>query len=135
VLLDVTPHSLGVRVKEGRMSNVIGKNTTIPTSEKKLFATTRDDQDFVEIMVFQGEQQLVDHNAFLGRFVLGDLPSKPAGKVNVEVTFLLDADGVLSVTAREVSTNKEASVRIAPSGGLSKDQVRDLSEQRRARAS
>jgi molecular chaperone DnaK len=135
VLLDVTPHSLGVRVKDGRMSNVIGKNTTIPTSEKKLFATTRDDQDFVEIMVYQGEQQLVDNNVFLGRFTLGDLPTRPAGKVNVEVTFLLDADGVLSVTAREVSTNKEASVKIAPSGGLSKDQVRDLSQQRKARAS
>jgi molecular chaperone DnaK len=133
VLLDVTPHSLGVRVKDGRMSNVIGKNTTIPTSEKKLFATTRDDQDFVEIMVYQGEQQLVDHNTFLGRFVLGDLPCKPAGKVNVEMTFLLDADGVLSVTAREVSTNKEASVKITPSGGLSKDQVRELTAERRAK--
>jgi molecular chaperone DnaK len=132
VLLDVTPHSLGVRVKEGRMSNVITKNTTIPTSEKKLFATTRDDQDFVEIMVFQGEQQLVDHNTFLGRFTLGDLPSKPAGKVNVEVTFLMDADGVLNVTAREVSTNKAASVKIAPSGGLSKEQVAALTEERRA---
>jgi molecular chaperone DnaK len=130
VLLDVTPHSLGVRVRDGRMSNVITKNTTIPTSEKKLFATTRDNQDFVEIMVYQGEQQLVDNNTFLGRFMLGDLPSRPAGKVNVEVTFLLDADGVLSVTAREVSSGKEASVRINPSGGLSKQQVQQLAERR-----
>src|SRR5262249_21591819 len=128
VLLDVTPHSLGVRVRDGRMSTIIGKNTTIPTAEKKLFATTRDNQDFVEIMVYQGEQQLVDHSSFLGRFLLGDLPQKPAGKVNVEVTFLLDADGVLNVSAREVTGGKQASVTIAPSSGLSRNQVEKLSE-------
>jgi molecular chaperone DnaK len=131
VLLDVTPHSLGVRVKDGRMSPVIVKNTTIPTSEKKLFATTRDNQDFVEIMVYQGEQPLVDHNTFLGRFTLGDLPKKPAGKVAVEVTFLLDADGVLNVSARELSSDKQASVKISPSSGLSRGQVESLGKQRR----
>jgi molecular chaperone DnaK len=132
VLLDVTPHSLGVRVKDGRMSVVIAKNTTIPTAEKKLFATTRDDQNFVEIMVYQGEHSLVEHDTFLGRFVLGDLPGKSAGSVNVEVVFLLDADGVLNVSAREVSTGKEASVRISPSGGLSSGQVRTLAAERNA---
>ena len=132
VLLDVTPHSLGVRIKEGRMSTVIPKNTTIPTSEKKLFATTRDDQDFVEIMVYQGERQLVDHNTFLGRFVLGDLPVKSAGQVNVEVTFLLDADGVLNVSARELSSGRQASVKISPSSGLSRGQVDNLSRAARA---
>ena len=112
------------------MSVVIAKNTTIPTSEKKLFATTRDQQDFVEIMVYQGEQALVEHNTFLGRFVLSDLPSKGAGNVNVEVVFLLDADGVLQVSAREVSSGKEASVRISPSGGLSAGQVKQLAAAR-----
>ncbi len=131
VLLDVTPHSLGVRVTEGRMSRVIEKNTTIPTSEKKLFATTRDQQDHVEISVYQGEDDLVDNNSYLGRFVLGDLPQAAAGKVNVEVTFLMDADGVLNVKAREVTTGREASVKIAPSSGLSKDEVRNLSNRRR----
>ncbi|MDD9933531.1 MAG: molecular chaperone DnaK [Myxococcales bacterium] len=131
VLLDVTPHSLGVRVTEGRMSRVIEKNTTIPTSEKKLFATTRDQQDHVEISVYQGEDELVDNNSYLGRFVLGDLPQAAAGKVNVEVTFLMDADGVLNVKAREVTTGREASVKIAPSSGLSKDEVRNLSNRRR----
>jgi molecular chaperone DnaK len=135
VLLDVTPHSLGVRVKEGRMSTIIPKNTTIPTSEKKLFSTTRDGQDFVEIMVYQGEQQLVDHNTFLGRFALGDLPPKPAGQVNVEVNFLMDADGVLDVSAREVGTGKQASVKISPSSGLSRGQVETLSARRNAKAS
>jgi molecular chaperone DnaK len=133
VLLDVTPHSLGVRVKDGRMSRLIPKNTTIPTSEKKLFSTTRDNQDFVDIMVYQGEHPFVDDNTFLGRFTLGDLPLKAANEVNVEVTFLTDADGVLSVSAREVTTGQEASVRIAPSSGLTRAQVEDLSKARVAR--
>ncbi len=133
VLLDVTPHSLGLRVKDGRMSPLIPKNTTIPTSEKKLFATTRDDQEFVEIMVYQGEQELVDHNTFLGRFRLADLPRRSAGNVNVEVTFLIDADGVLNVSAREVSSDKSASVTISPSSGLSRNQVDNLSDRRKAR--
>jgi molecular chaperone DnaK len=123
VLLDVTPHSLGVRVKDERMSVVIEKNTTIPTSEKKLFATTRDNQDHVDIMVYQGEHEHVWSNTNLGQFSLGDLPLKTAGKVNVEVTFLLDADGVLSVTARELTTDKESTVKITPSSGLSKYEV------------
>ncbi|HEX7478175.1 MAG TPA: molecular chaperone DnaK [Polyangiales bacterium] len=134
VLLDVTPHSLGVRVKDERMSFVIAKNTTIPTSEKKLFATTRDNQDHVVIQVYQGENELVWHNASLGQFTLGDLPKLGAGKVNVEVSFLLDADGVLQVTAREVQTGKEASVKITASSGLSKDHVQRLANERGARA-
>ncbi len=133
VLLDVTPHSLGVRVKDERMSFVISKNTTIPTSEKKLFATTRDNQDHVVIQVHQGENELVWHNVSLGQFTLGDLPKLPAGKVNVEVTFLLDADGVLHVTAREIQTGKEASVKITPSSGLSKDHVQRLAAERSAK--
>ena len=128
VLLDVTPHSLGVRVKDERMSVVIERNTTIPTSEKKLFATTRDNQDHVDILVYQGEHEYVWSNTSLGQFSLGDLPLKQAGKVNVEVTFLLDADGVLHVTARELTTDKEASVKIAPSSGLSKGEVDRLAK-------
>jgi molecular chaperone DnaK len=133
VLLDVTPHSLGVRVKDERMSVVIEKNTTIPTSEKKLFATTRDNQSYVDIQVFQGEHEHVYSNTSLGQFNLGDLPLRPAGKVNVEVTFLLDADGVLSVTARELTTDKAASVKIAPSSGLAKNDVTRLAEMRNRR--
>jgi molecular chaperone DnaK len=108
------------------MSVVIDKNTTIPTSEKKLFATTRDNQTYVDIYVHQGEHEFARGNASLGQFTLGDLPSKPAGQVNVEVTFLLDADGVLNVTAREVTSGKEASVKLAPSSGLSKADVTRL---------
>jgi len=135
VLLDVTPHSLGVRVKDGRMSPLIPKNTTIPTSEKKLFSTTRDNQDFVEIMIYQGENDVVDNNTFLGRVVLDDLPRKPAGVVRVEVNFLIDADGVVNVSAREVTTDKQTSARISPSSGLSRGQVEQLSDKRKKRAS
>jgi molecular chaperone DnaK len=134
VLLDVTPYSLGVRVKDERMSVVIDKNTTIPTAEKKLFATTRDNQAYVDIQVYQGEHEHVYSNTSLGQFTLGDLPQKPAGKVNVEVTFMLDADGVLSVTARELITDKAASVKIAPSSGLSKHEVEKLAQKRRKSA-
>ncbi|HEX2677039.1 MAG TPA: Hsp70 family protein, partial [Polyangiales bacterium] len=109
------------------------KNTTIPTSEKKLFATTRDNQSYVDIQVYQGDSEYVRNNANLGQFSLGDLPAKPAGKVNVEVTFLLDADGVLSVTAREVTTGKEASVKLTPSSGLSKNDVQRLVAMRAGR--
>jgi molecular chaperone DnaK len=132
VLLDVTPHSLGVRVKDDRMSPLIPKNTTIPTSENKLFSTTRDNQDFVEIMIYQGENELVDNNTFLGRLVLDDLPRRPAGSVRVDVTFLIDADGVVNVSAREVTTDKQTSARISPSSGLSRGQVEQLAGQRKS---
>jgi len=131
----VTPHSLGVRVKDERMSVVIEKNTTIPTAEKKLFATTRDNQNYVDIQVYQGEHEHVYSNTSLGQFSLGDLPLRSSGQVNVEVTFLLDADGVLSVTARELTTDKAASVKISPSSGLGKNDVERLAAMRNRRAS
>ena len=132
VLLDVTPHSLGVRVKGDRMSRIIEKNTTIPTSEKKRFSTTEDNQEFVEIQVYQGESDRVQDNTPLGRFMLGDLPLRPKGDTLVEVTFLMDADGLLNVTAKEVSSGKEASVNIAASSGLSKNQVEEIRHRRGA---
>jgi molecular chaperone DnaK len=130
VLLDVTPHSLGVKVKDDKMSIVIDKNTTIPTSEKKLFATTRDNQDYVNIQVFQGESEHAFENVSLGEFTLGDLPRKSAGKVNVDVTFLIDADGVVHVTAREIETGTSASVRLKASSGLNKSEVEKLAKKR-----
>jgi len=134
VLLDVTPHSLGVRVKDERMSVVIEKNTTIPTAEKKLFATTQNNQSYVEIQVYQGEHEHVYSNTSLGRVTLGDLPLKPAGKINVEVTFTLDADGVLNVRARELTTDKLASVTIAASSGLAAGEVERLAALRKRSA-
>jgi molecular chaperone DnaK len=127
VLLDVTPHDMGIRTAGDRMSVVIPANTTIPTRERKVFATTEDDQTFVAIQVFQGRSQVASENRFLGRFVLGDLPQRPAGRVRVEVSFTLDADGILHVAASEVSTGKAASVTIEAASGLSPDELVRLS--------
>ena len=107
ILLDVTPHSLGVRVTQGRMAVVIPAQTTIPTEERKVFATTEDNQAFVAIQVYQGESEIADENRRLGRFVLGDLPPGKAGKVQVEVLFSMDVDGILAVSATELSTGQE----------------------------
>ncbi|HEU5057580.1 MAG TPA: molecular chaperone DnaK [Kofleriaceae bacterium] len=118
VLLDVTPHSLGVKVAGDRMSVVIPANTTIPTREQKVFATTDDNQSFVAIEVVQGESERASDNRFLGRFVLGDLPARAAGRVRVSVAFTLDADGLLEVTASEAESGRAASVRIEAASGL-----------------
>lgn len=118
VLLDVTPHSLGVKVSGDRMSVVIPANTTVPTREHKVFATAEDQQTYVSIEVHQGEGAKASDNRFLGRFVLGDLPARPAGRVRVDVSFTLDADGLLEVTARESETGREASVKIEAQSGL-----------------
>jgi molecular chaperone DnaK len=119
VLLDVTPHALGVRVTGDRMSVVIPGNTTIPTREHKVFATTDDDQSYVVIEVYQGQGDRASDNRFLGRFLLGDLPARPAGRVRVDVSFTLDADGLLEVTAMEAESGRAASVRIEAASGLS----------------
>jgi molecular chaperone DnaK len=126
VLLDVTPHALGVKVAGDRMSVVISANTTIPTREEKVFATTGDQQSFVAIEIFQGASERASDNRFLGRFVLGDLPSRPAGKVRVNVAFTLDADGLLEVSASESETGQAASVKIEAASGLSPAELERL---------
>jgi molecular chaperone DnaK len=126
ILLDVTPHSMGVRVAGDKMSVLIPANTTIPTRAHKIFATTEDNQNFVSIEVYQGESELASENRRLGRFVLGDLPAKATGQVRVEVSFTMDADGILSVTATEQSTGKAASVRIEAASGLSPQELQRL---------
>jgi molecular chaperone DnaK len=131
ILLDVTPHALGVRVAGDRMAVVIPENTTIPTRERKVFATTEDDQTFVAIEVFQGPNEVASKNRRLGRFVLGDLPSQPRGQVRVEVSFTLDADGILEVSAVEASSGKVATVTIEAASGLSPTELRRLAERSR----
>jgi molecular chaperone DnaK len=126
ILLDVTPHSLGIRVAGDKMSVIIPANTTIPTRERKVFATTEDNQDFVAISVYQGGSDVASQNRSLGRFVLGDLPRGPAGKVRVEVLFSMDADGILEVSAAELSTGKAATVTIEAASGLSRDELARL---------
>lgn len=128
ILLDVTPHSLGVRVTGDKMSVLIAANTTIPARESKIFATTEDEQTFVAIEVYQGASEVASQNRRLGRFILGDLPPAPRGQIRVEVSFTLDADGILEVTAVERSTGREASVTIEAASGLSADELRQLQQ-------
>ncbi len=123
VLLDVTPHALGLKTAGDRMSVIIPENTAIPTREHKSFATTEDDQPFVAIEVVQGGAAAASRNRRLGRFVLGDLPSRPRGHVRVKVMFTLDADGILEVSATELSTGRATSVTIEASSGLSADEI------------
>jgi molecular chaperone DnaK len=126
VLLDVTPHNMGVRMKDDKMSVVINSNTSIPTRAKKVFGTTEDNQSFVAIEIFQGEHELASKNRRLGRFVLGDIRLAPRGQTKVEVSFTMDADGILQVTAAEVGTNRAASVTIEASSGLTQDEIKAL---------
>ena len=131
-LLDVTPYALGVKVKDGRMVTVIPKNCAIPTKVTRSFSTTSNYQLSVEIEVFQGEHEQAARNTALGRFELGKLPLLPAGQVQVDVTFTLDADGVLEVTAREAMTGQEASVSLQPAGGLGAGDVQRLARAHRS---
>jgi molecular chaperone DnaK len=126
VLLDVTPHDMGVKVAGDRMSVVIQANTSIPTRAKKVFATTEDNQNFVAIEIHQGANELASKNRRLGRFVLGDLRPAPRGHTKVEVSFTMDADGILEVTAAEVGTGRAASVTIEASSGLTADEIASL---------
>jgi molecular chaperone DnaK len=126
VLLDVTPHDMGVKVAGDRMSVVISANTSIPTRAKKVFATTEDNQTYVAIEIHQGEHELASRNRRLGRFVLGDLRAAPRGQTKVEVSFTMDADGILEITATEIGTGRAASVTIEASSGLTAEEIQRL---------
>jgi len=126
VLLDVTPHDMGVKVAGDKMSVVIQANTSIPTRAKKVFATTEDNQTFVAIEVHQGPNDVASKNRRLGRFTLGDLKAAPRGQTKVEVSFTLDADGILEITAAEIGTGKAASVTIEASSGLTTEEIARL---------
>ena len=126
VLLDVTPHNMGVKVAGDKMSVVISANTSIPTRAKKVFATTEDNQTFVAIEIHQGEHDLASRNRRLGRFVLGDLKAAPRGQTKVEVSFTMDADGILEITATEIGTGRAASVTIEASSGLTAEEISRL---------
>jgi molecular chaperone DnaK len=126
VLLDVTPHDLGLRTAGDNMSVLIEANATIPTRATKVFATTEDNQSFVSIDVYQGGSALASENRFLGRFNLGDLPRKRRGQVRVEVEFSMDANGILEVHATEMQSGKAASVTIETTSGLSQQELDEL---------
>ncbi|CAN5638471.1 molecular chaperone DnaK [soil metagenome] len=130
-LLDVTPHDLGIKVGDSGFSVVILRNSMLPVRARKLFATTTPDQQFVSIDVYQGESGELGKNRKLGQVVLDNLPAGPAGSIRVELVMTVDVESLLSVTARELRSGREASVTIRPSGGLSQREVVEIINRRR----
>jgi len=123
VLLDVTPLTLGIETEGGIFTRMIDRNTTIPTKKSQTFSTAADNQNAVTIRVFQGERQMANDNKLLGQFDLVGIPPAPRGIPQIEVTFDIDANGIVSVNAKDKATGKEQQVRIQASGGLSKDEI------------
>jgi molecular chaperone DnaK len=123
LLLDVTPLSLGINANGGQMSVIIPRNTTIPTKRSEVYTTAVDNQPGVDIEVFQGERPLVEANKLLGRFHLGGIAPAPRGIPQVEVTFDIDANGIVHVTAKDKGTGKDASITLTGSTGLSKEEI------------
>ena len=126
LLLDVTPLSLGLETLGGVMTKLIERNTTIPTSKTQVFSTAADSQPSVEIHVLQGEREMAGDNKALGRFMLDGIPPAPRGVPQIEVKFDIDANGILNVSAKDKATNKEQSIRIEASSGLSKDEIEKM---------
>ena len=126
LLLDVTPLSLGIETLGGVMSTLIDKNTTIPAKKQQVFSTADDNQTAVTIHVLQGERKQVAQNKSLGRFDLSDIPPAPRGIPQIEVSFDMDANGILNVSAKDVATSKEQSIVIKASGGLSDEEIDDM---------
>jgi len=126
LLLDVTPLSLGIETLGGIFTKLIEKNTTIPTKKSQVFSTAADNQPAVEIHVLQGEREMAAYNKTLGRFQLVGIPPAPRGIPQIEVTFDIDANGIVSVSAKDMGTGKEQSIRITASSGLSEEEIKRL---------
>lgn len=134
LLLDVTPLTLGIETLGGVATPIIDRNTTIPTSKSQVFSTAADSQTSVEIHVVQGERPMATDNKSLGRFILDGIPPAPRGVPQVEVSFDIDANGILSVKAKDKATNKEQKITITASSGLSKDEVEKMRKDAEAHA-
>jgi molecular chaperone DnaK len=129
VLLDVTPLTLGVETLGGVMTSLIARNTTVPTSKSEIFSTAADNQTQVEIHILQGERPLAKDNKSLGRFILNGIPPAPRGVPQIEVTFDIDANGILAVTAKDKATGKSQGIKITGSTGLKKDEIEKMKEE------
>ena len=128
-LLDVTPLSLGLETLGGVMTKLIERNTTIPVEKKQIFTTAADNQPAVEIHVLQGEREMAEDNKTLGRFILDGIPPAPRGVPQIEVTFAIDANGILNVSAKDLATNKEQKITITASTGLKEDEIQKMVEE------
>lgn len=134
LLLDVTPLSLGIETMGGVMTKLIESNTTIPTKKSEVFSTASDNQSSVEIHVLQGERPMAKDNRTIGRFHLSDIPPAPRGVPQVEVTFDIDANGILNVSAKDKGTNKEQKIRIEASSGLTEAEIQRMKREAEANA-
>jgi molecular chaperone DnaK len=128
LLLDVTPLSLGIETMGGVMTKLIERNTTIPTSKSEVFSTAADNQPQVEVHVLQGEREMAEGNKSLGRFILDGIPSAPRGVPQIEVTFNIDANGILNVSAKDKGSGKEQSITVSGSGNLDKAEVEKMAK-------
>ncbi|MGY6562997.1 MAG: molecular chaperone DnaK [Luteibaculaceae bacterium] len=134
LLLDVTPLSLGIETMGGVFTRLIDANTTIPTKKSEVFSTAADNQTSVEIHVLQGERSMAKDNKTLGRFHLSDIPPAPRGVPQIEVTFDIDSNGIINISAKDKATNKEQSIRIESSSGLSQEEIERMKKEAEAHA-
>jgi len=134
LLLDVTPLTLGIETLGGVRTPLINRNTTIPSSKAEIFSTAADNQTSVEINVLQGEREMAADNKSLGRFILDGIPPAPRGVPQVEVTFDIDANGILNVSAKDKASGKEQKITITGSTGLSKEEVEKMTKEAEAHA-
>jgi molecular chaperone DnaK len=131
LLLDVTPHSLGIMIHGGFFSVLIPQNTTVPTSKSHIFTTVKDNQTSVKILVLQGESERAEENELLGEFILTGLRPAPRQEVEIEVTFEINADGIVSVNAKDMETGQQQAITVTATSGLSEDEIKHMMEENR----
>ncbi len=135
ILLDVTPLDIGIKLGDSKFIVLIPRNSMLPVRTRKLFATTRDDQKFVQVEVYQGASESIGDNRKLGQVTLANLPKAKAGEIKIELVLTIDVESILSVTARELKTGRRAGVRIQPTGGLSEHEIVEIIARRRVEES